>query len=63
MNDGIRAGEALGRLAELGQIGEQRRGDEVDRDDVMPVLTEIADDSPAGFPARTGDDDLHAVEA
>jgi hypothetical protein len=63
VNDGIRAGKTLGRLAELGQIDEQRRSDEVDSNDVMPALAELADNRAAGLSARTGDDDLHVVEA
>jgi hypothetical protein len=29
----------------------------------MLVVEELADDGAAGFPARPGDDDLHAAEA
>lgn len=63
MNHGIGAGEALDRLSELRQICEQRRRNQIDRDNVMSMLLEIADNSPAGLSARTGHDDLHTVEA
>jgi hypothetical protein len=63
MNDGIGAGEALDCLSELRQICEQRRRDQIDRDNVMSMLLEIAGNSPAGLSARTGHGDLHSAEA
>ncbi len=63
MNHGIGAGEALDRLSVLRQICVQRRRSQIDRDNVMSVLLEMAGNSAAGLPAGTSHDDLHTVEA
>jgi hypothetical protein len=63
VNDGVLARQALDRLAVLGQVGEQKRcgrlggRNDVDREHVVVVLEQGADDCPSGLSARAGDDD------
>ena len=64
VDDRIRAAERLDRLAEVGQVRpEERRirrlaGDDVDVDDVVAVLDEIAHHCPARLAAAAGHHDL-----
>ncbi len=64
MNDGILGGEALDRLAVVGQVGQQKRRrrfagrDDVDRKHIVVVLEQGADDCPSGLSARARDDDF-----
>ncbi len=64
MNDGITSGQALDGLAEVGQVGQQRRRSrlsrrhDVGREHVVFVLEQIADNRPSGLSACAGDDDL-----
>jgi hypothetical protein len=63
VNDGIPARQALDRLAVFGQVGDQGRcgrlggRDDVDREHVVVVLEQGADDRPSGLSARARDDD------
>ena len=63
MNDGILARQTLDRLAVLGQVGEQKRcgrlggRDDVDREHVVVVLEQGADNCPSCLSARARDDD------
>ena len=64
VNDGILTRQALDRLAVLGQVGEKRRcgrhggRDDVDREHVVVVLEQGADDCPAGLSTRARNDDF-----
>src|SRR5262249_54604761 len=60
------AAERLERLAEVGEVGGQERGgilarrDEVDVEDLVPVLEQVAHHGAPGLAAPSGDGDLHA---
>ena len=66
MDDGIGAGERVVGLAEVGQVGEQAqavrrcRRDEVDVEDVVTVLAQVAHDPTPALAAAARDDDPHA---
>jgi hypothetical protein len=69
MHDRVDTAEAFDCLPEVRQIREQKarlrlgRGEYVHRKNFTTVVCELADNGTAGFPARSGDDDLHADEA
>lgn len=69
MNDGLHTRQALDRLGEVGQIGEQKRPrrfwrrDQVDTQYVVLMLDQITDNCPTSLPARSGDHEPHERQA
>jgi hypothetical protein len=67
VDDRVRVGQALGRLAEISQVGDEelrlrfRRTHEVDAQHLMTVLDQVERNGSSGFAACAGDDDLHGA--
>ena len=65
MDDRVGPGERVLRLAEVGQVGDQALPErapvvpDVDVQDVVAVLTQLADDPRPALAAPAGDDDPH----
>jgi hypothetical protein len=65
MDDRVGAAQDVVDLAEVGQIGQDElvvRGsvrDQIDVDDVVPVLAQVADDPSTALAGASGDDDPH----
>ena len=66
MDDGVGAGERVLRLAEVGQVGDHAQPEraavvaDVDVEDVVAVLAQVAHDPRPAFAAAPGDDHAHA---
>jgi hypothetical protein len=69
VNDRVDTRQALDRLSEVGQIGEQKRRrrfcrrDQIDTQYIVLVLDQITDNCPTRLPAGSGDYELHESEA
>jgi len=68
VNDGLDTRQALDRLGEVGQIGEQKRRrrfcwrDQVDTQYIVLMLDQITDNCATRLPARSCDYELHERE-